>query len=473
MLLLGSFLLATALVAQPAAADPTFMTGSGADGDVRTFAVQADGKILVGGYFTAYNGVEQVRLVRLNVDGSLDPSFDTGTGPVDGVTKILVQPDGKILVVGQFNVFNGIFTRNLIRLNEDGTLDPDFDTGAGPVANIILSMVLQEDGKIIIGGTFSTYDGVSRKNIARANSDGSLDLSFDPGDGFVGSAEALAVQPDGKILVGGGFAEYNGVPRRRILRLNADASLDLSFSPGTGANGTTIKTIALQPDGKILIGGPFTEYNDESAMRIARLNADGSLDGEFSATAWADGWVGNVIVQPNGKILLSGDFDNVSGITTTGVARLNADGSADDSFGAGSGTDHWVSGMALQSDGKIYIGGQFQLYNDETHIHLARLNGGPLGPTAVVEVNRKETLRLWPNPIQNGPLNLDLGNEAQNRAVVTIHDAMGKLVLQRTLRNGIDRIASLALPEDLTNGLYSVGVAANGTTYHSSLSILR
>ena len=155
----------------------------------------------------------------------------------------------------------------------DGSLDTSFNPGS--VANSgVLSIASQPDGKILIGGWLTQYNGTTRNDIARLNSDGSLDTSFNPGSGVHGSISSIALQPDGKILIGGEFTQYNGTTRNNIARLNPDGSLDTSFDPGSGAD-SSISSIALQPDGKILIGGGFTEYNGTPRNNIARLNSSG------------------------------------------------------------------------------------------------------------------------------------------------------------------------------------------------------
>src|SRR5205814_1510611 len=120
-----------------------------------------------------------------------------------------------------------------------------------------------------------------RNGIARINSDGSLDSSFDPGSGANNEVDGIAVQDDGKILIGGLFTTYNGTARNRIARINSDGSLDPSFDPGSGAN-NPVFSLALQPDSKVLVVGQFTSFNGTSVKRIARLNSETLVN-------WADG----------------------------------------------------------------------------------------------------------------------------------------------------------------------------------------
>ena len=133
-------------------------------------------------------------------------------------------------------------------------------------------------------------NAVGRVAIARLNADGSTDTGFNPGSGGNDWVEAVALQPDGKVLIGGSFTSFNGTPRNRIARLNANGSLDTTFNPGSGVD-NTVNRIAVQSDGKVLLVGAFTTVNGVSRNRIARLNADGSLDTSFNPGTGANGFV--------------------------------------------------------------------------------------------------------------------------------------------------------------------------------------
>ncbi|MBX2927528.1 MAG: T9SS type A sorting domain-containing protein [Saprospiraceae bacterium] len=279
------------------------------------------GKSSSGGGFTSYNGTPRNFIARLNADGSLDTGFNPGTGASSGVYAMALQPDGKILIGGFFNSYNGTGRNRIARLNADGSLDTGFNPGTG-ANDWVQSLALQPDGKILIGGGFTSYNGTGRNRVARLNADGSLDTGFNPGTGANGWVWAMALQPDGKILIGGLFTTYNGTGRNYIARLNADGSLDTGFNPGTGA-GSTVWAMALQPDGKILIGGDFTTYNGTGRNRVARLNADGSLDTGFNPGTGANNVVRAMSLQPDGKILIGGAFTGYDGTGRNRVARVN------------------------------------------------------------------------------------------------------------------------------------------------------
>jgi uncharacterized delta-60 repeat protein len=337
------------------AADPGFGIGDGANSFILATVLQPDGKILIGGDFTSYNGTPRNSVARLNADGSPDTGFNPGTGADNTVWAMALQPDGKILIGGDFTSYNGT-PRNLIaRLDADGSLDTDFAPGAGANSRV-WAIALQPDGKILIGGEFTSFNGTPRNFVARLNADGSLDTGFDPGTGVNDWVRAMTLQPDGKILIGGRFTSYNGTARNRVARLNADGSLDTGFDPGTGPS-SQVLAIALQPDGKILIGGDFTSYNGTPRNRVAHLNADGSLDTGFDPGTGANNGVFAIALQPDGKILIGGFFTSYNGTPRNRVARLNADGSLDTGFDPGTGANGTVWAIALQPDGKIFIGG--------------------------------------------------------------------------------------------------------------------
>jgi uncharacterized delta-60 repeat protein len=190
----------------------------------------------------------------------------------------------------------------------------------------------------------------------------------------------VAVQPDGKIIMGGDFSSYNGdaVASDYVMRLNADGTRDTLFNAaGMGAN-NIVYAVAVQPDGKIVIGGEFTSYNDTVvSARLIRLNADGTRDATFNAGgSGANGVVFAVAVQPDGKIVIGGDFIRYNGDAAASdrVMRVNADGTADTTFNAGgTGANDFVRAVVVQPDGRIVIGGFFTLYDGAASGKVTRL----------------------------------------------------------------------------------------------------
>ncbi|MGD9157308.1 MAG: hypothetical protein PVG39_02785 [Desulfobacteraceae bacterium] len=344
--------------------------GTGTDYAVYKITIQADGKIIVGGYFTAYNGTSRNSIARLNTDGSSDATFDPGTGVMAGISNgviraITIQADGKILIGGAFTAYNGTSRNSIARLNTDGSLDATFDPGTG-ANDVIWDIAIQTDGKIVIGGQFTTYNGTGRNRIVRINTDGSLDATFNPGTGANQTILALSIQGDGKIIAGGVFTTYNGTGRNRIVRINTDGSLDATFNPGTGAN-DEVYALSIQGDGKIIAGGAFTTYNGTGRNRIVRINTDGSLDATFnSGTLFSYVIQSEIIIQGDGKIIAaSSDIEFI---------RLESDGSLDTSFDSGIGTNGNILALSLQADGNVIIGGLFSYYNGILRYNIVRIN---------------------------------------------------------------------------------------------------
>lgn len=349
--------------------DSSFAPTSGANGAVHDIAVQPDGKVLIGGDFTAVNGTARFRLARLNSDGSLDTDFTAGAGA--SVYAITLQADGKILLGGSFTAVNSIARDYVARLDTNGALDPDFAVDGG-ANSTVLNMVVQPDGKIVISGSFTTVDGITRNRIARLNLNGTLDPTFS-GGGMNNSIEALALQEDGKLITGGTFTAAHGIGRSRIARLNASGSLDASYVTNRGAN-SLVEAIAVQSDRKIIAGGAFSTFSDGPHSRITRLQPDGAIDQSFNVGLGANNTIHTVAVQPDGKILIGGDFTAVNGIARGGIARLNPNGSLDEGFAIGGGTNGRVFTLALQPDAKMLIGGDFSTVNGTGRGSIARLN---------------------------------------------------------------------------------------------------
>lgn len=378
---------ASVTFAQPGTNDASFNPGTGGNQEVLSIAVQNNGKILVGGFFSDFNGFSSDNIIRLNSDGSPDLFFPTGTGisgtPTPRVHDIAIQNDGKIILVGNFNAYNGQQGKNIVRINPDGTYDPTFNTGLGTTGNAlgnIRSVSLQSDGKIIIGGEFTVFNGIAKNRIARLNADGSLDLSFNIGTASNDIIFSTAVQGDGKIIIGGIFTSFAGTSVNRLARLNTDGTIDASFVTGSSAN-NAVRAIKLQADGKIVIGGDFITFNGVARNRIARINVDGSIDSTFDPGLGFNASVYSMILQNDGKIVIGGDFTLFNGLASSRIARLNTDASQDATFLIGAGANGYINATTIQNDGKILIGGFFTTYNGAARTSIARINGECIIPT--------------------------------------------------------------------------------------------
>ncbi len=363
--------------------DNSFSVGSGLDQDIRTIAIQSDGKVLIGGAFSNYNGFACNGIARLNQDGSFDQSFNSGgVGTNNSVYKIIVLPDGKIMMVGFFTSYNGTTINRIARLNQNGTLDNTFTPGTG--ANIWTSEIIQQaDGNFMIGGNFDRINGATINRIARLNPNGTLNLSFNPGTGADSYVYAIAEQADKKLVIGGIFTAYNGTPINRIARLNDNGTLDNTFNVGTGVD-LVVYSISIQQDGKIIIAGNFTNYNGTPVNRILRLNTNGSIDNTYNIGTGANTWIYSTLLQSDGKLLVAGYFTSFNGTLRNRIIRLNNDGSIDNSFNPGTGSPSFIYALAIQPDGKILTGGGFSTFNGKNYKRLVRLKGNPLKPTNII-----------------------------------------------------------------------------------------
>ncbi|MCX6854042.1 MAG: choice-of-anchor D domain-containing protein [Verrucomicrobia bacterium] len=337
--------------------------------------------------------------------GELDPLFNpSASGPIYGIS---VQPDGKVILGGLFTTMSGTSRNYIARLNADASLESTYNPDAN---NWVYNTALQEDEKTVIVGSFVTVGGVARNRIARINADGSLDMSFDPNAN--GRTLGIALLRGGKIIINGQFTTVAGITRNRIARLNSDGTLDSGFNPD--ANGDVASLIQKQ-DGKIIIGGSFTSIGGVTRNKIACLNSDGTLDTSFNPDANGD--VASLIQQPDGKIIIGGAFTAVGGIARSRIARLNTDGTLDFNFNPNA--SFTVFNVSLQTDGKIIIAGQF-----------SSIGGQPTGPIA------------WLNA--DGTLDTTTLNPGANSNVLSTGiQADGKVIIggQFTQVGGLNRVS--------------------------------
>ncbi len=276
----------------------TSFTAVGFFGQIFDLALQPDGKVII-------CGASEPR--RLNTDGSLDVVLSLGS--TNTVYDVEYVSDGRILTAGT----------TLRRYSSLG----DFQTtlasvsGGGSFPNIY-KMVVQADGKIVIVGNFTSVNGTARDRIARLNSDGTVDMTFNAGASS--DISTIVLQSDGKILIGGGFQSVNGNPFKKLLvRLNSDGTIDSSFSATLDG---PVLGIKVQTDGRIIFGGAFATVSGVLSPRIGRVNADGSRDTSFNVGSGANSTVWSIDMQSDGKIIYAGEFYRTNGISTLGVGRL-------------------------------------------------------------------------------------------------------------------------------------------------------
>ena len=340
---------------------------------VQSLAVQVDGSILVGGSW-GLGGFSCSGLGRLSWTGARDLNFQPPSGTA---LAIAAQEDGKIVFACAPRVVVGgdryapIF-RITANGSQDGSFTPKVRCAGTSDSPAICALASQPDGRILVGGIFSRVDGHYRTNLARLNPDGTTDETFNPGtsvrDQRFNGVYCLALQLDGKILIGGVFTNVAGSARSNLARLFPDGTVDPSFHPYTDGY---VCCLVVQPDGKILVGGQFMYLEDQLTMGLGRLNPDGTADADFMREeAWAPAY--SLALQADGDIVVGGDFSWLNGVPCGSVGRVHADGAPDWNFIPDAGG--WVRCVALQSDGRVLLGGNFTNVGGLARLNIARLS---------------------------------------------------------------------------------------------------
>jgi uncharacterized delta-60 repeat protein len=353
----------TPLFMRGALLDPKFHAGTGADGGVSELAVQPNGRILVAGGFETFDNVKRPNLVRLFPNGKIDRSFDAEVS-FPGIYSIVVQPDKKILIGGEPGLF---------RLQPRGRLDGTFDIRLpGTDVGRVYAVALQTDGKVLVAGPGSASFAL-RQPVIRVLPDGFWDRTFRAQMDQYQNGYAVLVRADGKIFVGGTFRVVNNRDQWRIALLNSDGTTDTSFNTVIGASeGRFVPYVSpydikLQADGKILFGGFFQFVNGAYRRNIARVHADGTLDESFNPFPGLEngfnGVVNSIALQGDGKILAAGEFTTYNGVPRNYLARLNPDGSLDESFNSGAGPNGPLSKVLLLPNNRLLIGGSYSSFD--------------------------------------------------------------------------------------------------------------
>jgi uncharacterized delta-60 repeat protein len=422
------------------------------------------GKILAGGHFNAYNGnFNYNKLVRLNDDGTVDDKF----APQDytgGIFTIAIQPwDNKIIVGGSFTkTVGGVTYNNIIRLNENGSVDNTFIPSGGGTNGVVwkvlvLDEMLSTARRIVIGGVYTSYSGTTiganQGGVILVRENGSLAKNCNVNEGAwtSGGVYTMALDNNGKILIGGEFGVVGSVKVRRAARLNRNGDFDNTFInvgyDGVGPS-SSVYSIAAQPsDNKILIGGAFTSYVDmtigqyvnNTRTRIARLNVDGTLDkdfnfssGNFMNRGFNDNAIKDILFSSTGKIIVAGNFTSYGGTTVNRIARLFPNGDLDNNFNVGTGFDNLIHDIAFYpffrgeyvEEGQMLVSGSFVNFNSfNRQPNLLRLMNTEVLSTyaynlAAVKLNDGKVKLSWNMKRPNAIYELQRSDDAKNFKVI-------------------------------------------------------
>lgn len=331
-------------------------------------------KIFIGGEFQV-SGTTRANLACLDSNGNLDPVFDVS--PDAAVLSIAVAPDGSIYGGGSFN----LPSRHILKVSADGMVDDGLALGASTSSRVD-GVALGAGGEVAFGGPFRQIDGAAANYVGRLTAAGAIDSGFSSplqqSLALEAGADAIAVQPDGKILAGGNFNVAN--KSARLVRLNADGSLDATF---TGDHGPMLypRAILVLADGRILVAGVASSSGNGF---VRRLNTDGSVDPSFQAASFG-GSVEAIAAAGDGGIIVGGSFSG-------GLTRLNPDGSKDSSWTISA--NGVVKAIAIQPGGAVLVGGAFSTIGNVERKSLARLLRGNAQQSFATNVNGRFVARL-------------------------------------------------------------------------------
>ena len=374
--------------------DTTFNPNSMNISSVSSVAVNAQGKLIVAGI--AKPGIKEISLFRLNANGSLDTSFHT-CGSDTIFNRLHIFHDGSITAISEHMVPAmghppTAPMRGLMRFDSTGVLDTSFDISPGfPPHALVFSFDRDLTGDYIVGGNFRFFQDKHSPYICKIKSDGKFDPQFNPGTGFNGAVKDIYQLADNKLLVSGFFRYFNNQNVQNFVKLNWDGTLDPSFKHGESANGE-INAIVVQDDEKIILAGKFREYNGYKAGRIVRLLSNGMIDSTFDTGIGFDSTVKNMILLPNGSLLVSGDFSRYNGQTAHKIIKLNSNGTRDHSFTPWHNLSAFATcdAMSVTGNGKILVGGTLEYSIPSYRGYVNRLNAN-----GTIDNTFNDTLKIW------------------------------------------------------------------------------
>ena len=379
--------------------DNTLDLGNGFNQQIRSIDILNNGKIICVGSFTEYNNITVNRIVLLNPDGSIDNTFNIGTG-LTGNGNFVIFDDNKFIVTttGSSTTYNGTPTNGIIRLNIDGSIDNTF-TGS-IIGTVINQVIKQDDNKYLLGGSFTEYNGNLVNRIVRINNDGSYDSTFNIGSGFNTTVTKIFIDINKKIYVTGGFSTYNGDAYHRIISLNSGITTNL-INQKTSFNtfdNTYVKDIKLSGNNLSITKGDVEQLldifscdfdiitsldiNDYIPVCTTEfINNYGTVDHSFNMpgdlTDTSTYRLNTIAIQNDDKIIIGGNFNSYLGNTVYRLLRFFPNGEIDNSFNIGTGPSGEVNDVTIDNNQKIIVTGSFINFNSNSSSRIARiqLNG--------------------------------------------------------------------------------------------------
>jgi uncharacterized delta-60 repeat protein len=333
-----------------------------------------------------------IRILDDDRSGSLDSEFTVNLAALAGSTwRMKLQGGDRLLFGGDFGQDPFEPAPSIGILDLTGKLVPNFSSPNALSQQLpsgarnqpyVFPLEVTKDGKILVGGIFAILDGHVQPNLARLHADGSFDQSFRPVvDGIVSAVKEL---PDGRILIGGRFENVNGLQRFYLARLLPDGTNDPSFQPGHGIDAFSgrVSAVAIQHDGHMIIGGRFDTISGIERGNIARLNPDGSIDETFNTPKGVNGPIAQVHLLPDGRIYISGEFTSVAGRTARKIARLLPSGQLDQTFDTNNAFRRNTTSMVPLRDGRVFVAGEFISVGSTPRGRIVLLNAdGSLDPS--------------------------------------------------------------------------------------------
>lgn len=397
-------------MATDGAVDQGFLaaTGSGFNATVNDLLVQPDGKIVAIGNFTEFNGVARSGIARLNSDGSLDTGFEPGTGFLGGQPRAVArQSDGSLIVVGGFTTYDGNDAKRIVRVTPTGAWDNSFNPTATGFGNEVLDVAVDSSDRVVVVGPFiALADATTVVNgIARFGPDGALDSGFRTATGgafpfpLTMPPRSVAVSAD-RIVVAGDFTQFDGVDVAYVVQLDFSGALDAVFAANVGLLiDAQADRAVIEPDGQIVVSGDFNSFGATDTRALMRLNGDGTLDASFSAAAgFSNCCARSITVAGNGQIALGGSFTQVAGGDRDRVARLQPTGSLDAGFAIpGTGPNGFVNAVTT-SGGATYIAGDFTEISGTSMGGIAKLLDEQPAPSPTPTPSPEPTVSPEPTP---------------------------------------------------------------------------